>query len=89
MVISFLSNPLLLAQTLQSTEETFVFYYLNLRIIFLTKEIIFLCESFLWPLNNYLPLCSISLQLSEVKLTPGQLVYLLLFSVNSLSVVAI
>lgn len=49
MFISFLINPLLLAQTFQSVEETFAFYYLNLRIIFLTKEIFF-CLSFLWPL---------------------------------------
>lgn len=87
MFISFLINPLLLAQTFQSVEETFAFYYLNLRIIFLTNEIIFLFKFSLATLN--LPLFSISLQLSGEKLTPGQLVHLLLFSVNSLRVVAI
>lgn len=87
MFIFFLINPLLLAQTFQSVEETFAFYYLNLRIIFLTKEIIFLFKFSLATLN--LPLFSISLQLSREKLTHGQLVHLLLFSVNSLRVVAI
>lgn len=56
MFIIFLINPLLLAQTFQSVEETFAFYYLNLRIIFLTKEIFF-CLSFLWLLQIYL--CSL------------------------------
>lgn len=72
MFISFLINPLLLAQTFQSVEETFAFYYLNLRIIFLTKEIIFLFKFPLATLN--LPF-SISLQLSGEKLTHGQLVH--------------
>lgn len=86
MFISFLINPLLLAQTFQSVEETFAFYYLNLRIIFLTKEI-FLFKFSLATLN--LPLFSISLQLSREKLTHGQLVHLLLLSVNKLRFVAI